>query len=137
MNDHEITELARLLPAPDGRDLPAGRKRILKEHLMTELRSPTGRPHPARPRRRPRPRPRHRPRRRVLLAVGAGLAAGAVAVAAVAGTHPQPRTQPRTQPAAQPGTQPGAKASAAPVTAATLLVRIARAAASQPTPAVR
>ncbi len=60
-----------------------------------------------------------------------------MAVAAVAGTHPQPRTQPRTQPAAQPGTQPGAKASAAPVTAATLLVRIARAAASQPTPAVR
>ena len=34
----EIGELARLLPVPDGRDLPAGRKQILKEHLMTELR---------------------------------------------------------------------------------------------------
>lgn len=35
--EREIAELARLLPVPDGRDLPAGREQILKEHLMTEL----------------------------------------------------------------------------------------------------
>src|SRR6185437_9667623 len=35
-------ELARLLPVPDGRDLPADRKQILKEHLMTELRQADG-----------------------------------------------------------------------------------------------
>ena len=31
-------ELARLPPVPADRDLPADRKQILKEHLMTELR---------------------------------------------------------------------------------------------------
>ena len=46
MTDHdsrrerEFAELARLLPVPGGRDLPAGRQQILKEHLMTELRQP-------------------------------------------------------------------------------------------------
>ena len=36
--EREITGLARLLPVPPGRDLPAGRQQILKEHLMTEIR---------------------------------------------------------------------------------------------------
>lgn len=33
----EIADLARLLPVPAERDLPAGRRQILKEHLMTQL----------------------------------------------------------------------------------------------------
>jgi hypothetical protein len=104
---------SRLLPVPDGRDLPAGRKQILKEHLMTELRradATTG-----------RPRTRH-----PFLIAGAALAAGAVAVAAVVGTnawsaHPRPAAQPAN----------------APATTAELLVKIASAAASQPSPVVR
>ena len=39
----DLAELARLLPDPAGRDLPAGRHLVLKEHLMSEVRT-TGRP---------------------------------------------------------------------------------------------
>lgn len=35
----EVAELARMLPVPAERDLPAGRMPIVKEHLMTELRT--------------------------------------------------------------------------------------------------
>jgi hypothetical protein len=111
----EISELAGLLPVPDGRDLPTARKQILKEHLMTELRQTDA---PARPR---------RPRRRVLIAAGV---ATAVAVTAVVATNPWSA---HTKPAAQPS----AKASATPVTTAGLLAKIANAAASQPSPVVR
>jgi len=34
----DVAELARLLPAPAERDLPAGRQHTLKEHLISELR---------------------------------------------------------------------------------------------------
>jgi len=34
----DVAELARLLPAPAERDLPAGRQHALKEHLISELR---------------------------------------------------------------------------------------------------
>ena len=34
----EVAELARLLPAPPERDLPAGRQQALKEHMISELR---------------------------------------------------------------------------------------------------
>jgi len=109
-------DLARLRPAE--RDLPADRKRILKEHLMTELRraDQTG----ARP---PHARPRN-PRRRVVLATGAVLTAAAVAVATVAvGTRAAHHGQ--LAPAAPPAT------------AAQLLAKIAAAAARQPSPVVR
>src|SRR6266851_8887162 len=35
----EIAELARLLPVPAERGLPADREQILKEHLLTEFRT--------------------------------------------------------------------------------------------------
>jgi hypothetical protein len=114
-------DLARLRPAE--RDLPADRKQILKEHLMTELRradETRARPPHARPR---------NPRRRVVLATGAVLTAAAVAVAAVAvGTRATHAT--RSHPT------PGATQTA-PATAAQLLAKIATAAARQPSPAVR
>jgi len=114
MNDED--ELARLLPVPDGRDLPANRKQILEEHLMTELRQLE------------QPRTRRRP---VLIIAGAGLVAGAVAVAAVVGMNAG---------SARPGpTTPPAKAAVAgtPRTPAALLAKIADAAAKQPAPVVR
>jgi hypothetical protein len=45
-----LDDMARRLPAE--RDLPAARKQILKEHLMTELRQADDRSDPARPRTR-------------------------------------------------------------------------------------
>ena len=107
-------ELARMLPVPGERDLPAARKQILKEHLMTELRQADK---PARTR---------RPRRRTVLVAGAVLTAVAVAATAVG------MRAAHTQPAARP-----AKAAHASVTAAELLAKIASAAAAQPSPVVR
>jgi hypothetical protein len=110
----EIAELARLLPVPGERDLPAGREQILKEHLMSEIRTTdtvTG---------AARRKHRQRGRRRVLVAAtGAGVAA---AVAVTIGL-----TVPGSQPA------PGQ----VPTTAAALLAKVADAAARQATPVVR
>ena len=111
-----LDDMARQLPAE--RDLPAARKQILKEHLMTELRQADGRSGPARPRTR-------RPPRTVLVA-GAVLTAAAVAIATATavGTHTSPPAPKAVQPAA-------------PATAAQLLAKIAAAAARQPAPVVR
>src|SRR5262245_33878732 len=52
----DVAELARLLPAPAERELPAGRQDALKEHLMSEIRlasPPTGGPATRRLRRKP------------------------------------------------------------------------------------
>src|SRR5438477_4174382 len=109
-------DMARLLPAD--RDLPAARKQILKEHLMTELRRADSQPgQPGTNRTRPR---------RMVLVTGAVLTAAAVAIAtAVAvGTHTSPHARQIAQPAP-------------PATAAQLLARIATAAARQPSPVVR
>jgi hypothetical protein len=99
-----MAELARLLPAPAERDLPAGRQHTLKEHLMSELRladtPPAGR---AAPRRRRKPA--------ILTA-----AAGAAALAAVAITV---------------SLLPGNTSGASPA-AARLLAKIATTAARQP-----
>ena len=117
-----LDDMARRLPAE--RDLPAARKQILKEHLMTELRQAD----PTRPRtRRPRRRRRQGEHRRTVLVAGAVLTAAAVAVAtaAVVGT----RTSPPASEAAQP--------AHAVTTAAQLLAKIATAAARQPAPVVR
>ena len=120
-----LDDMARRLPAE--RDLPAARKQILKEHLMTELRradsqpGQTGQPgpHGTKPRTR-------RPRRRTVLVAGAVLTAAAVAIATATavGTHASPPAPKAAQPAA-------------PATAAQLLARIATAAARQPAPVVR
>jgi hypothetical protein len=126
-----LDDMARRLPAE--RDLPAARKQILKEHLMTELRQAD----PGRGRTRAKPRPKPRRRRRqgehrrtgTVLVAGAVLTAAAVAIATATavGTHTSPPARHTTQPA-----QP-----AAPATAAQLLARIATAAARQPAPVVR
>ena len=114
-----LDDMARRLPAE--RDLPAARKQILKEHLMTELRQAD----PGRGRTRAKPRPKFR-RTGTVLVAGAVLTAAAVAIATATavGTH----TRPPAPKAAQP---------AAPATAAQLLARIATAAARQPAPVVR
>lgn len=101
-----VTDLARMLPVPAERDLPAGRLPVIKEHLMTELR--TDQPaadRAARP---------HRTRRTAWTAAGAGLLAAAAAAAAVIGL------------AGPSGTTPGH------ITAARLLSKIADVAARAP-----
>ena len=113
-----LDDMARRLPAE--RDLPAARKQILKEHLMTELRQAGGQADPT----RTRPRTRRPPR--TVLVAGAVLTAAAVAIATAAavGTHTSPPAPKAVQPAA-------------PATAAQLLAKIAAAAARQPAPVVR
>ena len=117
--EQELSELARLLPVPAARDLPTGRRRILQEHLMTEL-------HQMEPESRPRAASQHRKRRYGLVAV-AGSAALAAAVAATVFMTGQDAP-------ARPTTAPTPTAAE---TAAVLLARIADAAASQPAPTVR
>jgi hypothetical protein len=134
MNDHdsrrqrEIDGLARLLPVPGGRDLPAGRQQILKEHLMTELRRTDA---PRQAGRLPAPGHRRNRPRRLAAVAAAGVLAMALAAAAVAvatGRFPHAR------PSAPPG---GPARTGTPATAAALLAKIANAAAGQPSPAVR
>ena len=117
--EQELSELARLLPVPAARDLPAGRQRFLQEHLMTEL-------HQMEPESRPPAASQHRKRRYGLIAV-AGSAALAAAVAATVFITGQDAP-------ARPTTAPTPTAAE---TAAVLLARIADAAASQPAPTVR
>jgi len=111
-------ELARRLPVPADRDLPADRKQILKEHLMTELRQADGN--------KPN-RHKSRTRRPGRMAASVGLATAAITATAVAvamaTAGPNPTTLvPRGSP---------------PHTAAQLLAKIADAAASQPAPVVK
>jgi hypothetical protein len=135
MNEND---LARLLPVPAERDLPADRKQILQEHLMTEFRQ-------ASEPKTSEPRTKTRTRRPVFIA-GAVLTAAAVAGAAVVGTNvlsappakPSAHALPakptkHTEPAKQ--TEPTIKLPNTP--AAQLLVKIANAAASQPAPVVK
>jgi hypothetical protein len=130
-------DLARLLPVPAERDLPADRKQILQEHLMTEFR-PAGEPRT----KTGEPRTKTRARRPVLVA-GAVLAAAAVAGAAVVGTNvlSPPAAKPAAiAPAAKPAkptasAQPTMKLPNTP--AAHLLAKVADAAASQPAPVVK
>lgn len=103
-----LAELARLLPAPAGQELPEGRQATLKEYLMSELRladSP------------PAGRPATRSRRRPAIAIAVAGAAGVAAAIALTVLPPA--------------------ASGASPAAARLLAKIATAAARQPTPAVR
>jgi hypothetical protein len=72
-----VADLARMLPVPAEQDLPAGRRQLIKEHLMTELR--TGQPAAHRAARA------QRPRRTAWTAAGAGLLAAAAATAIVIG----------------------------------------------------
>jgi hypothetical protein len=80
MNDSRpartVADLARVLPVPAERDLPAGRRNPIKEHLMTELRTDEAAEH--------RTVRAHRPRR-TAWAAGAGLLAAAAVTASVIG----------------------------------------------------
>lgn len=109
----EAAALSRLLPPPPERDLPAGRRPVLKQHLMQELRQPPAGVRPVPGWRRPRT---------ALLATGvaaAVLAAGATI--ALNQSHGQP---------------PMSYAPAGTPTAR-LLNKIAGAAAQAPDPVVR
>ncbi|WP_026411335.1 CU044_5270 family protein [Actinomadura oligospora] len=109
----ELSELVRLLPPPGDPELSAGRRRLLKDHLMLQIEEPATAP------RRPK---RRRP---ALLAVP--LAAAAVAAGLFAlplGGH----TSPSRPPAAGAGDQNNATV---------LLDRISLAAAHQTAPPVR
>ncbi len=80
----ELAELARLLPVPAERELPAGRQQTLKEHLMSEVRiagSTAADQQPAR---------RHTMKRAVALAGVLALAAVATALVFLTGTSPGP-----------------------------------------------
>ena len=110
MNDSEMSDLARLAPAPAARDLPAGRQQILKEHLMTEFRLAP------RTARRTSGRTARRTGRGPKLAIAAGvLAAAAVAAAVIL--------------------VPGSKGNGSSP-GATLLAKFATAAERQPAPQV-
>jgi hypothetical protein len=104
----DMAELARLLPIPAERELPAGRQHTLKEHLVSELRlaasPPAGRP-ATRRRRKPAI---------VIAAAGAAALAAAIVLTLL------------------PGNTPGSSPAAA-----RLLAKIATAAARQPSPPVR
>jgi hypothetical protein len=104
----EVAELARLLPAPPERDLPAGRQQALKEHLISELRLATSPPEG-----RPAARRRRTPAI-VIAAAGAAALAAALVLALL------------------PGNTPGSSPAAA-----RLLAKIATTAARQPSPPVR
>jgi hypothetical protein len=104
----EVAELARMLPVPAERDLPAGRLATIKEHLMTELR--TDQPAAHRVARAPRRS------RRAWTAAGAGLLAAAAAAATVIGLTGQSEGTPT----------PGHS------NAVTLLRHVAQTAASKP-----
>ena len=117
-------DMARLLPAD--RDLPAARKQILKEHLMTELRradSQPGQTEPGTNRTRPRAAMPHGPRRGGRPHGGGG------------GRGDRRRRGDAHQPARPASDSPARPRT--PATAAQLLAKIADAAARQPTPVVR
>ena len=104
----DVAELARLLPAPAERELPAGRQHTLKEHLISELRLAAS-PAAGRPATRRRRMPAI-----VIAAAGAAALAAALVLALL--------------PANTPGASPAA---------VRLLAKIATAAARQPAPPVR
>jgi hypothetical protein len=70
-------DLARLLPVPDGADLPADRRHMLKEHLLTSIADDTA-------------RLRGRGRRTIGIVIPAGLAAVVAGAVFFAGSSPAP-----------------------------------------------
>lgn len=122
--EREVTELARLLPTPAGRDLPAGRQQILKEHLMSEIRRTEASSRPA-------ASGQHRKRNRGLAAAAAGVTAIALGTAGVVGAHIL------SAPARPAVSSSGHSIAGTPTAAAVLLAKIAKVAARQQNPAVR
>jgi hypothetical protein len=118
--EREITGLARQLPVPAGRDLPAGRQQILKEHLMTEIRRTDTT-------RRPPASDHRRKRARILAVAGAGVTVAALTAAVVISANALSSDARRAAPAS----------GGTPASAAKLLAKIANVAARQPSPVVR
>src|SRR6185369_10440870 len=115
-DENAVADVARLLPTPPGRDLPASRNHALKELVLSEITPTRGTVHDHAPRRR-------RLRRAVLLpALGAVVAATAVGVV-VGVNRPAPAPAP-----ALPGTT-------ADSPAVRLLARVAAVADKRPSPA--
>jgi hypothetical protein len=119
----ELTELARLVPVPLERDLPADREQTLKEHLMIELRTPDGglRMPGRAPEGAGQARARSRRPKRTILGGAAGACVLAVTAIALSPVNRQ------AHPVASPQSRP---------TGAQLLARIADAASGQTSPAV-
>ena len=114
----DVADLALMLAIPPERDLPAGRRHTIKEHLMTELRTNQPGPQPQPPARPARRTPRaRRPRRLALTAAAAGALAAAAVTASLTGLpgHARPA--------------PGAAPGGGHITATHLLSKIADAAA--------
>jgi hypothetical protein len=88
----DVADLALMLAIPPERDLPAGRRHTVKEHLMTEFRTdqPATQPEPPA---RPAPRAR-RPRRLALTAAAAGALAAAAVIASLTGLPGHSRPAP-------------------------------------------
>jgi hypothetical protein len=129
VNDSEISDLARLLPTSAARDLPVGRRQIVKEHLMTEFRlaqeNGAATPPPYRGRRR---RVRH-PILAATTGIGILAATAAMATMILVPGSSGPATKPGTQGA---GGTPGT-ASAGPASPAIVLLdKIAAVAQGQP-----
>jgi hypothetical protein len=103
----DMAELARMVPAPAERELPAGRQRTLKEYLMSELRLASS---------PPAGRPATRRRKPAIVIAAAGAAALAAAIVLIL--------------------LPGNTSGASPA-AVRLLAKIATTAARQPSPPVR
>jgi len=123
MNESEIGDLARLLPVPSPRDMPADRELALKTHLVTECRHARASAAAPAPRRRAGSVPGVRRHPVLAAATGAGVLAAAAALVAVA-----------LVPARAPG--PARPSAAHGPAAATLLAKIADTARRQPVPVV-
>jgi len=131
VNDSVISDLARLLPTSTARDLPAGRKQILKEHLMSEIRLA----HETGPAASPPRRPRRWHARHPMLAMATGAGAVAVTAALVVSVVGPGATGPGAKIAASPGPSAagvGSPSVGAVGPAVVLLDKIADAAERQP-----
>ncbi|MDX3193687.1 CU044_5270 family protein [Streptomyces sp. MN03-5084-2B] len=119
-DENAVADVARLLPTPPARALPASRTHALKELVLTEITPTRSTVHDA-------PRRRRLPRAVLLPALGAVVAATAVGVVVGVG---RPTPAPAPAPAAAP---PGAPAEPPAVR---LLARVAAVADSGSSPAV-
>ncbi|WIX93431.1 CU044_5270 family protein [Amycolatopsis sp. DG1A-15b] len=116
-DENIVTDVARLLPTPPRRDLPASRTHAVKELVLSEITPTRGTVHNDTPRRR------HLRRTVLLPALGTVVAAAAVGVV-VAVNHPTPAPVP---------VPPAATADSPAVR---LLARVAAVADKRPSPAV-
>ncbi|RSM37695.1 hypothetical protein DMA12_35760 [Amycolatopsis balhimycina DSM 5908] len=119
-DENAVADVARLLPTPPGRALPASRNHALKELVLSEITPTRNTVYNA---------PRRRLLRRAVLLPALGAVVAATAVGVVVGVN-RPTPAPAPAPAAAP---PGAPAESPAVQ---LLARVAAVAGKGPSPAV-